>query len=355
LKILIINKMDSSFFSSSLLKWYVENRRHLPWRTTTDPYRIWLAEIILQQTRVQQGLPYYERFVQTFPDVFALAQAPTEKVLRLWQGLGYYTRARNLHACAQAVVQQHHGIFPSRYEELLQLPGIGPYTAAAIASIAFGQPVAVLDGNVYRVLARFLSLDTPTNSPTGKKVFSELAQQLLNTAHPGEHNQAVMELGALICTPKNPGCTKCPLSNHCQAFHQRRWNQLPVKNSRKKPRTRYLYYLVFAYRGKIYMRKRTSRDIWQGLYDFYCVETSRPQRPEKILQLQGLGIEHTASISPAYRHQLTHQLIVARFIAITNFSTIPDGAGLRPYSPLQAAKLPKPVLINRYLSDTGFL
>ncbi len=347
--------MDPRFFTTNVLRWYRENKRDLPWRNTTDPYRIWLAEIIMQQTRIEQGLPYYINFLNTFPDVFQLASAPVNKILRLWQGLGYYTRARNLHACARHVVRQYNGTFPGQYEELLRLPGIGPYTAAAIASIAYRQPVAAVDGNVYRVLARHFGLELPINSPAGRKAFQELAQQLLDPHQPGEYNQAVMELGALTCTPKNPACTACPVRSGCRAFHQHLWHKLPVKAGCRKSRTRYLYYLVFTLDKKIYMRKRTGKDIWKGLYDFYCLEYYKPQQPQRIVHSLKSLHGHPAHVSPAYRHQLTHQKIVARFIKIVNPNKVPERAGLRPYSSWQAAKLPKPILINRYLTDTGFL
>lgn len=347
--------MDSPFFATNALKWYDENRRDLPWRNTSDPYRIWLSEIILQQTRVQQGLPYYQRFIAAFPDVFRLAAAPPDKVLRLWEGLGYYTRARNLHACARLVVQNHQGVFPSRYEDLLRLPGIGPYTAAAIASMAFGQAVAAVDGNVYRVLARFFGLEQPINSPSGKRVFQKLAHELLDRQRPGAYNQAVMELGALVCTPKNPACHTCPVRSGCRAFQLNLWHKLPVKAQTRKIRTRYLHYLVFSGGNRVYMKKRKARDIWQGLYDFYCVETNRLQPAEKIVKSLGLRPGYISGVSPAYRHQLTHQKIVARFVVIGNPAGLPADAGLRPYTPAQAARLPKPVLITRYLADTGFL
>lgn len=355
-----IEKIDNQedgqvFFTTSVLNWYLENKRDLPWRNTTDPYCIWLSEVMLQQTRVQQGLPYYLRFIRAFPTVHHLAAARLQQVLRLWQGLGYYTRARNLHACARQVVKHQGGAFPRQYEQLLRLPGIGPYTAAAIASIAYQQPVAVVDGNVYRVLARFFNIRVPINSTAGKKTFNRLANQLVDRRQPGEYNQAVMELGALVCTPANPLCHACPLQQHCAAFLQNQWNKLPVKTNKRHARIRYLYYLVFKANKKIYLRKRTGNDIWQGLYDFYAVETRRPHKPEKILTGCGIGEAAIQQISPRYTHHLTHQKIVARFIEITDLSKLPSEGNLRACSPAQAEKLPKPVLITRYLADTGFL
>lgn len=355
-----IEKFDNQedgqvFFTTGVLNWYFKNNRALPWRTTTDPYHIWLSEIILQQTRVRQGLSYYHRFITTFPTIAHLASARLQQVLRLWQGLGYYARARNLHACARQVMHQHKGEFPRQYEQLLQLPGIGPYTAAAIASIAFNQPVAAVDGNVYRVLARFFEIQAPINAASGKKIFNKLADALIDRHNPGAYNQAVMELGALVCTPKNPLCHQCPLQLRCAAWRKNKWNKLPVKISRGTIRTRYIYYLVFKTNRKVYMKKRNDKDIWHGLYDFYAVEKKKPQSPEKILNHYNIAKEAIQLISPVYLHQLTHQKIVARFIEINDLTKIPSGSNLRAYSPAQAEKLPKPVLINRYLSDTGFL
>ncbi len=355
-----IEKIDNQedgqgFFTAGVLSWYMKSKRNLPWRQTTDPYRIWLSEIILQQTRVQQGLPYYLRFIETFPTLRELAAARLQQILRLWQGLGYYTRARNLHACARQVVKQHGGIFPDKYDQLLQLPGIGPYTAAAIASIAFCEPVAVLDGNVYRVLARFFNIVEPVNSTAGKKTFSQLANLLVDKRQPGEYNQAVMELGALVCLPKNPQCHACPLQMRCSAFALNKWSKLPVRTSRNSVRIRHIYYLVFKKNGKVYLRKRSGKDIWHGLYDFYAVEAGKSLSIEKILKRCGIKKEAVIGISPSYTHQLTHQKIIARFIEIGDLSKIPADSDLRACTPAQSEKLPKPVLISRYLADTGFL
>lgn len=355
-----IEKIDNQedgqgFFTAVVLNWYSKSKRNLPWRQTTDPYRIWLSEIILQQTRVQQGLPYYQRFIATFPTIHQLAAAKPQQVMRLWQGLGYYTRAQNLHACARQVVKLYGGQFPGQYELLLRLPGIGPYTAAAIASIAYHQPVAVVDGNVFRVLARFFDVSEPINSASGKKLFRQLANELVDNNQPGEYNQAVMELGALVCTPKNPLCSQCPLQQRCVAYRQKKWHKLPVKINKVRARTRHIYYLVFRNNGKVYLKKRTGKDIWQGLYDFFAIEADPSQPIEKVLKNYGIGRRKVQQISPLYIHQLTHQKITARFIEIADLSKIPSGSDLRACSPAQAEKLPKPVLISRYLADTGFL
>src|SRR5688500_8386899 len=226
--------MGKRYFSDKLVKWYIDNKRLLPWRETTDPYRIWLSEVILQQTRVNQGLPYYKEFIKAYPSIIELARAPEQEVLRLWQGLGYYTRARNLHKCAKSIVERHNGKFPETFDELEKLPGIGHYTAAAIASFSFGQPVAVLDGNVFRILSRIFGIDTPINSPDGKRQFTELANELLSKKDPALHNQAVMEFGALFCTPKHPQCQICPFNTTCIAYTHDLLHVLPVKTPAKK-------------------------------------------------------------------------------------------------------------------------
>lgn len=353
--------MDSRYFSVKVAEWYAQNKRNLPWRETKDPYRIWLSEVILQQTRVNQGLPYYLNFIETFPSVEDLAKAPEQKVLRLWQGLGYYTRARNLHKCAKEVIAKHNGIFPTRFELLKTLPGIGDYTAAAIASICFNEPVAVVDGNVYRVLARIFGLETPTNTPEGKRVFFELANRLIPHTSPDLHNQAVMEFGALFCTPKNPNCSSCVFNATCVANKNSLQEVLPVKNPLKKIRKRYFYYFVIQ-KGKSYlMKKRNEKDIWHGLYDFYLVEKSRTYNPEKLFRENGelkklsKGKKIIAT-SGVYKHILSHQIIYSRFIQIKlDESPSVNGSGLKLYSLKKVKELPKPVLISRFLADHSLL
>ena len=230
--------MGKRYFSDKLVKWYLDNKRSLPWRDTNDPYKIWLSEVILQQTRVIQGLPYYQQFVETYPSVKDLAAAPEQEVLRLWQGLGYYTRARNLHKCAKVLATQYECAFPKTYEALQKLPGIGQYTAAAIASFAFNQAVAVVDGNVFRVLSRLFGIDSAINSPEGKYQFTELANHLLSKKDPALHNQAVMEFGALCCTPSNPKCSECPFNRSCLAYNNDLTSLVPVKVKSKAARKR---------------------------------------------------------------------------------------------------------------------
>ena len=256
-------------FSSVLLAWYDQNKRDLPWRRTKDPYLIWLSEIILQQTRVVQGLAYYNRFSERFPTPRALAEAPEDEVLKYWQGLGYYSRARNLHAAAKSM----QGEFPRTYEGVRALKGVGDYTAAAVCSIAYDMPYAVVDGNVYRVLARVFGIDTPIDSPAGKKQFTELAQKLLDKKRPGDYNQAIMDFGATVCTPAAPQCLVCPLAAVCRALADGRVEQLPVKAQKTKISNRYFHYIYVKQGENTWLHKRGAGDVWQNLYEPPLVET----------------------------------------------------------------------------------
>ncbi len=346
--------MGKRYFSDKLVKWYLENSRPLPWRETKEPYLIWLSEVILQQTRVAQGLPYYHRFTETFPTVRQLAAASEQDVLRLWQGLGYYTRARNLHKCAKVIVERYDGKFPRSYTELVELPGIGQYTAAAIASFSFGEPVAVVDGNVFRVLSRLFGIDTPVNSPQGKKVFCELANELISKSEPALHNQAVMEFGALHCTPVNPRCDDCVFKPSCIAYDNKLVNTLPVKTAAKKARKRYFFYLVIEKDNSILMKKRDQSDIWHGLFDFGLIETDRPVNPENLIQdaahKKWFRKAERVAVSKKYVHILSHQIIHCRFIHLRARPTFEKPAkDLNFYSPGEIARLPKPALITRYL------
>lgn len=339
--------MDKRYFSEKLVKWYKGNHRNLPWRLTRDPYRIWLSEIILQQTRVNQGLPYYERFVEIYPTVRHLAAATEQEVLRLWQGLGYYTRARNLHRCAKKIVADHNEVFPKTFDELIKLPGIGEYTAAAIASIAHGEAVAVVDGNVFRVLARVFGIDTIINSPAGKKEFTALANRVLDHRIPDIHNQAMMEFGALFCTPKNPFCFECVFKTNCEAFRSDLQHVLPVKQKLKKSSQRYFYYLVIRKGNSIAMKKREEKDIWNGLYDFPLIEHERPVTESQLKKQFGKGI----IISRPFKHILSHQTIHARFIETDSVANHEAKNKTKFYSTAQIANLPKPVLISRFLEQ----
>ncbi len=308
--------------SKILGKWYGENKRDLPWRLTKSAYEIWLSEIILQQTRVDQGIHYYKRFLDRFPDVHKLAEASQEEVLKLWQGLGYYTRARNLHATAREIVENYNGRFPADYHKLLSLKGIGEYTAAAVASIAFGIAVALVDGNVSRVMARLYGIRTPVTSSPGKKEIQSLADSILDRKNPGIHNQALMELGALICLPGNPSCRECPLHHRCYANKHEQANEFPVKTARGKIRRRYFHYLHVSCSGKVFIHQRKKMDIWNSLFEFPLIETSRAVKPEKITAHKQWGHLLDGShyrieqVSPLYIHQLSHQTLYTRFYTI---------------------------------------
>ena len=289
-------------FAATLLQWFKNNGRSLPWRETNDAYAIWLSEVILQQTRIAQGMSYWERFMAQWPTVNDLAAATEDEVLKAWQGLGYYSRARNLHTAAQQVVEL--GGFPQTFKELKTLKGVGDYTAAAIASIAFGEPVAVVDGNVYRVLSRYFGIDTPIDSTEGKKEFQTLAQSLLPINEPADYNEAIMDFGATQCTPNSPHCSACPLCETCVASREQRINELPVKSKKVKQRERHFTYLYIEYEGKIAIHQRGAGDIWQGLWEFPQAEqltSSEDSAWKNEAQLQQKGVKHI----------LTHQILLA--------------------------------------------
>jgi A/G-specific adenine glycosylase len=304
--------------SAAIVRWYEEHRRELPWRFTRDPYLIWLSEIILQQTRVVQGLDYYNRFAARFPTVADLAAASDDEVMKLWQGLGYYSRARHLHEAAQQVMREWGGRFPTAYDDLRRLSGVGPYTAAAIASFSADEAVAVVDGNVYRVLSRLFDLDTPIDSTPGAKLFQAMANELLDHNHPGRHNQAMMELGALVCTPTSPDCTHCPVQERCAALLSGTIEQRPVKQQRIKVRPRYLHYLILRYDDLLWMHRRGAGDIWQGLYEFPLIERNANTPPTELLNilLTAEGLDAVSAVTPlmlGVKHRLTHQLLTVDF------------------------------------------
>jgi A/G-specific adenine glycosylase len=344
------------------MRWYSEHQRDLPWRHTQDPYLIWLSEVILQQTRVAQGTPYYRRFAAAFPTVQALAAARQEQVLRLWQGLGYYSRARNLHRCAQEVVSKHNGQFPPTYQELLKLPGIGTYTAAAIASFAYNETVPVVDGNVYRVLSRVFGIKDDIQSSSGQKKFREQAEQLVPRGEANVYNQAIMEFGALQCTPVQPACLLCPLSGQCYAYQHGQQQFLPVKAKKTKVRLRFLHYLVIRQQDTVWMRRRDERGIWAGLYDFYSVETAQQatfeQLTDPVIDLLLGQDDVVVRSSPPYQHLLTHQRLLVTFDTIT-LSKYPKNLTnetnrLQAYSVDELEQLPKPVLIDNFLQKEIF-
>lgn len=342
-----------------LAHWYEGHKRELPWRSNPTPYYVWLSEIILQQTRVSQGFDYFIRFVGRWPALADLAQATEEDVLKMWQGLGYYSRARNLHKCARQVVELHGGEFPADFEKLKKLQGIGNYTAAAIVSIAFGLPHAVVDGNVYRVLSRLYDIDTPINTDQGTKLFADLASTLIDRENPGRHNQAMMEFGALQCVPKNPDCLQCPLQSHCLAFANHTVDQRPQKEKKLKVKTRHFNYLVFRTPNNgVYLRKREGKDIWQNLYDFPCVESKQPLTIDEItasdyFKSLTLNQEYVINrISPQYVHKLTHQTIIATFveIKISKILTISQKNIILLALENELGTYPVPKLIDNYLT-----
>lgn len=306
-----------------LTEWYKQNKRDLPWRDISDPYRIWISEIILQQTRVNQGMNYYLRFIERFQTVEELAKADEDEVLKYWQGLGYYTRARNLHKAAKQVVSDFNGIFPTQHADILKLAGIGDYTAAAISSFAFNQPYAVVDGNVFRVLARVFGIETAIDSNSGKKEFTQLAQNLLSESDPALHNQAIMEFGALQCVPASPDCNNCPLISHCRAFELNIISKLPVKSQKTKVSNRYFNYLFIEFQGYTFIQKRTAKDVWQNLYEFPLIETDQLLSSSELIEndyFKSLFDDVTETsilkTSNPMKHVLSHRVIYAQFISI---------------------------------------
>lgn len=340
----------NEYFTAKIQQWYSENKRDLPWRHNNDPYSVWLSEIILQQTRVVYGESYYRKFMSAFPNVHELAAASEEKVLKLWQGLGYYNRARNLHKTAFIVSNTLQGIFPKTYDELLSLPGVGPYTAAAISSICYDESRAVVDGNVFRVLSRFFGIKDPIDVHQSKKRFEVLANQLLNSKHPGDYNQAIMEFGAIQCTPKSPSCHRCVLNQSCVALQKNAVMTYPLKQQKKTVKKRYFNYLVPVLpNNQTSLFKREKKDIWQHLYEFPLVETKRLLTVKQLShegQLPAWVSENKCYLfnHKPWIHQLTHQHIYASFwIAPTD---------VVPHKTISTSKLknyPVSRLIERFL------
>lgn len=337
----------SHFPNEQLLDWYHRVKRDLPWREASDPYRIWLSEIILQQTRVDQGLPYYERFVERFPTVKNLAEAPEDDVMKLWEGLGYYSRARNLHFTAKLIQYELASKFPNTHEGLLKLKGVGPYTAAAIGSIAFNLPVAAVDGNVYRVMARYFGITESIDETSIKKEIDRLANAVIPDGKSGDHNQAMMELGATICTPINPLCEECPLKFGCVAFEKSLQRELPVRSKKTKVRDRFFYYAVRRNGEAFEIVKRGAGDIWQGLYEFPLFESEMRLEDEAIIQQLNLKKDETIiSISEEFKHILSHQRIFAKFILVKTEYLNSDYLHIKNKD-LRTFAFPR--LINRYL------
>jgi A/G-specific adenine glycosylase len=292
----------------------------MPWKGEKDPYKIWLSEIILQQTRVEQGLSYYQAFITSFPTVYDLANAPEEKVFKLWEGLGYYSRCKNLIASAKIIVNDLEGSFPDTFESIVALKGVGPYTASAIASFAYNLPYAVVDGNVQRVLARYFGITTPVDSSAGKRLYREVAESLLEPEEPGLYNQAIMDFGAIICKPQNPLCTQCPQRDDCEAYKMGSVKDLPVKEKKLIKRHRWFYYFMIETPGFVYIRKRTEKDIWQNLHEFVLHETAEttpfPHR-QFLKAMFGNQSYVITSQSRVYVQQLTHQTIHGQFLVVT--------------------------------------
>lgn len=340
--------------------WYHKNKRELPWRKTSDPYRIWLSEIMLQQTRVSQGLPYYLKFVETFPSVYELASASEEKVLKLWQGLGYYSRARNMHATAKMIVEEHGGEFPKTYDGLIKLKGVGDYTASAIASICFKEAVPVVDGNVYRVLARYFGVDLPINSSKGAKYFKNLAKEVMASEAIRDYNQALMEFGAIQCSPQNPNCKACPLNAGCKALQENRVAELPVKLKKTKVSTRHFNYLVPIENlgegpSKTVLEQRLAKGIWQNMYQFPLVESKTEiNSAEKFNDfLKQYGINNTSRIWPHNHkpivHKLSHQHLITKFWIVETKEEIPEGISIESIE-----EYPVPVLIANFIKTFKF-
>lgn len=345
--------MDS--FSNKLYNWYAINKRDLPWRNTKNAYKIWISEIILQQTRVSQGTNYYLRFVENFPTVKHLADAHEDEVLKLWQGLGYYSRARNLHATAKIIVESYNSTFPENYNDILNLKGIGPYTAAAITSITYNQAYPTIDGNVYRVLSRYFGIETPIDSNSGKKQIQELAEELISTKEPGMHNQALMEFGALQCTPKSPNCRDCPLNVSCFAIQNNLVDKLPVKEKKTKQSKRYFYYYLIDDGKSIYLNKRTKNDIWRNLHELPLVEYDKEQSHEKLIQAKIPFIDddvyNIKLISNSKKHILSHQIIHAKLIYVEVSPDVNISSSLIRVNKKDISKFAVPRLMEQFLED----
>ncbi|MFH6986922.1 A/G-specific adenine glycosylase [Flavobacterium collinsii] len=339
-------------FSNILIKWYLQNKRDLPWRKTTNPYHIWLSEIMLQQTRVAQGTPYFFAFTKEFPTVYDLANASEEQVLKLWQGLGYYSRARNLHKTAQYVANELNGIFPPNYNELLKLKGVGEYTAAAIASFSYNEAVPVVDGNVFRVLSRYFDIESDIAAPATKKEFTELANELMPKDNPAVFNQAIMEFGALQCVPKSPDCTVCDFNDSCAALQKKKVAVLPVKSKKVKVTNRFFNYLILEdVLGNTLIQKRTAKGIWHNLYEFPLLETteivdfdvvSRAVKDSVFSSYTIIGIEDYAASTVI--HKLSHQHLHIQFWKVKIKEVIVDGLNVN-----ELKSFPFPIVIYNFI------
>jgi len=344
-------------FTENIIGWYSDHKRDLPWRNTQNPYYIWLSEIILQQTQVKQGLPYYNAFVKAYPTIFDLAQSDEQNVLKLWQGLGYYSRARNLHFTARYIANELGGVFPNTYDDIIKLKGIGDYTASAIASIAFGENTAVVDGNVYRVLSRFFGIETPINSTKGIKEFKTLASRLIDKKQPAKFNQAIMEFGAQQCKPKNPYCIVCPIQNACVAFKENKIATLPIKLKKTKVRQRYFNYLVLLDSKKnTVLEQRTQKGIWQNLFQFPLIESEKSLSIEDFKAhtktnsiFLNLKFDFSLYNETDIIHKLSHQHLHTKFWIITTKNIITDSIPMHTVE-----RYPVPALIGEFISKFKF-
>jgi len=353
-----MSKSYATTFAKTLLQWHENIDRNLPWKESKDPYKIWLSEIILQQTRVAQGTPYYLRFIENFPTVADLANAEEDQVMKLWQGLGYYSRARNLHFAAKTIQDEFDGVFPNKYEDILSLKGVGKYTAAAISSFAFGERYPVVDGNVIRVISRYFGIADPVDHSQTLKKINDLAHKLIKGSDPAKYNQAIMDFGALHCRPKSPDCIHCPLQSDCQAYQKGIVDQIPLKAKKIKKRDRYFHYIhITDKEGKVLLRHRNKKDIWQSLYDFPCEERTKKGQLEeveirKIVHRLIGRAEHTITLpAKVYKHILTHQNIFGLFYKIEFAGLFPELEAFIAVGGESFEDYALPVLLTNYLSD----
>ena len=352
-----LKSIERAAFTGGLLSWHrYRNRRQMPWKGIRDPYRIWLSEVILQQTRVEQGLDYYERFTERYPGVLDLAAAQDDEVLKLWEGLGYYSRCRNLLHTARFIAYERGGVFPSTYRDIAALKGVGPYTAAAVASFAFGLPHAVVDGNVIRVLSRVFGISRPVDDPATRKRILTLADDLLDREHPAAYNQAIMDFGATVCKPRRALCAECPFSSGCLAFLKGKVDQWPVKGPKPTRKKRFLHYIIFERAGKVFVRKREGKDIWKGLFEFYLIEGEKLMTPEELLRDPRVrrasgGKAELVRVSGVRRQLLTHQELTGMFFHLRLEHPGPALAEHREVGLKALGKLAFPRFIHAYLEE----
>ncbi len=343
----------SDHIAKEIIAWSLAHPRDFPWKKSKDPYRIWVSEIILQQTRVEQGLPYYKRFIKKYPNVFALARASQDELMKTWEGLGYYRRAIHMQESAQFIAEHLNGNFPSRYDEILALKGVGPYTAAAIASFAFELPFAVVDGNVIRLISRYFGLTAPVDQSATKRTISQHVQLMIENQTPSVFNQAIMDFGSLVCKPKNPNCNICPINKNCWAKQENLQHSIPQKTAKRKKKIRHFYYLVPRWSRYIYIRRRSQREIWPNLFEFYLVEAEKPTPWEIILSSISLPVKSSSTNGILYTQTLSHQIISARFMTMS-LEKEPDqlkNDGFMAVNPKKIRNFAFPRVIDCYLGE----